>query len=218
MTGDEVTLGDKTVELSTFERYKGRKGQTDCLAVISTALMRAFVHWHNNKGFRCLSKPENRAVCCKNLGDPEQKFGLVLFQYVVDQDGNYVDEAKLQGKPRLWIISETRYEELSNIHRKWPLLDAGFISPQHDLIVKCTEENYQRMTFTPCPKAHWKQKQTWYDAVKGKEAKAREKLKTALGRNLTELEVMELIGASTPQQPGSTANAGDIDLSDVLDG
>lgn len=217
MGQDEVTLGDKSVEISTFERYKGRKGQTDCLAVISSVLSRAFVHWYNNKGFRCLSTPEKRAICCSQLGEPEQKFGLVLFQYSVDQDGNYIDMSKLQGKSRLWVISETRYEELSNIHRKWPLLDAGFGQKQHDLVVKCTEEAYQRMTFTPCPDAHWKKKQSWYDAVKGKEAKAREKLKLALGRQLNELEVMELLGASVPAQTGSTQNASDIDLSDVLE-
>lgn len=216
-----VTLGDKTVELSTFDRYKGRKGQTDCIAIVSSALVRSFSHWHNQKGFRCLTKdPMNPSVCCKTLGPPTQKFGLVLFQYTVNpeqgKEGEILDPTKLQGKCRLWLISETRYEELSNLHKKWPLLDGGFSAPQHDIVVKCTEENYQRMTFTPCPSSHWKAKQAWYDALKAKEIKAREKLKLALGRQLTELEVMELLGASTPASTGSVSNSADIDLSDVL--
>lgn len=213
-----VTFGDKTVELSTFERYKGRKGQKDCITIIAGSLLRAHQHWHNQKGFRCLSTLENRAECCKQLGEPEQKFGIVLFQYTVDQEGNYVDPTKCQGKVRLWVISETRYEELTNLHRRWPLLDGGFGTKQHDILVNCTEEGYQKMTFTPTPEAHWKTKQNWYDALKAKEIKAREKLKLALGRSLTELEVMELLGTSeSKSQTGSTNNAGDIDLSDVID-
>lgn len=222
MGQDEVTLGDKTVELSTFDRYKGRKGQKDCIAIISTSLVRAYPHWFNQKGFRCLSKdPLHPAICCQKMGAPTQKFGLVLFQYSTSpeqgKEGEILDLTKLQGKCRLWLISETRYEELSNLHKKWPLMDGGFDKPQHDIVVSCSEENYQRMTFTPNPDAHWKKKQGWYEALKAKEIKAREKLKLALGRALSEQEVMELLGASVPVSTGSTANAGDIDLSDILE-
>lgn len=213
----EVELGDKRVELSSFDRYKGRKGVTDCISIISSSLLRTFSHFASNKSFRCLSTPEKRACCCEGAGEPSQKFGLVLFKYATLDNGDLVDSSKCAGKVMLWIISEARYEELSALDKKWPLLDRGFAEKQHDLLIKCTEEQYQKMNFTPCPTAHWKSKEPWYKALKDKERKGRDKLKTAMGRQMTELEIMELLGVSIPQQTGGTDKAGDIDLGNILD-
>jgi len=213
---DLVTLGDKNVELSTFDRYKGRKGQTDLIAIVSSNLIRANVHWAQQKSFRCISTKTERKICCEQGGEPSQKFGLTLFQYAVDQDGVILDATKCSGKVRLWLISEARYEELSTMHKSWPLLDGGFEAPQHDITIKCKDDQFQRMDFIPNPKAQWKQKEHWYKAIKDKELKAKERLKMALGRAMTEQEIKELFGQSAPVL-GTTANAGDLDMGSVLD-
>jgi hypothetical protein len=213
---DEVTLGDKKVELSNFDRFKMSKGQESLIAIISSNLLRAHNHFFNKSTFKCLTTdPTKPAICCQQCGPATQKFGMVLFEYLSDK-GEPVDKEKCRGTLKIWIVSEARYSELSQLHSKWPLLDGGPTAPQHDFAVKCTEEQYQRMNFTPCPSAHWKSKPSWYPALKAKADKAKESLKKALGKNLTQIEVMELLGASTAQKPGGTDNAGDIDLSDVL--
>ena len=216
---DQVTLGDKNVETSQFDRYKGVKGRTDRIAILSATLIRGYRHYHPGKkrSFRAPSTPEVAKLVTDELGPPEQRFALVLFHYTTDDDGNLIDDSKCQGRVKTWAISEARYEELSGLHRSWPLLDGGFGEPQHDLQLKCTEEQYQRMNFTPCPEAHWKKKESWFKALKEKCQLAMPKAKLALGREMNDTEIMEMMGTSLPSQTGSTENSGDVDLSDIMD-
>lgn len=222
---DNVSLADKNVETSQFDRYKGVKGRVDRIAVISTKLIRGYRCYHPGKK-RSFRAPKSAEVleAVKKAGIlPEQRFGLILFHYLTDDNGNLLDQEKIQGKVKTWVISEARYEELSNIHRSWPLLDldpngnAGFAVKQNDLQIRCTEEQYQRMNFTPMPEAHWKKKEKWYKALKEKADQALPKLKLAIGKEIPDVEIMEIIGAALPSQTGGTQNAGDIDLSDVID-
>lgn len=215
----EVGFGDKDVETSQVDRYKGVKGRVDRIAIVSGSLLRAhfFFHEPSKKMFRVPENPEVLALCKKSIGEPTQGFSMMLFHYATDNDGNFVDETKCQGKMKTWRISEARYEELSSLARQWPLLDQGFAAPQNDLIIRCTEEQFQRMQFTPAPKAHWKTKQSWYDALKAKEAAAKPKLQQTLGRNMEDQEIMTLLGASVPSQTGGTDKVADIDLGDVLE-
>lgn len=226
-TQEEVfTLGDKRVETSAFDRYKGRKNEIDRIGIISKGLRKVYSHYYQAPGaqqgktFRCLSQPGKLAACCLKLGAPDQKFGLVLFKYKVNDDGTLLDPSKCSGNVLLWVISEARYTELTAIHNEWPLLDAGPQSPQHDLQLKCSEEQFQRMAFTPQKTAHWKSKEAWYQALKIKETLAVQALAKAMGRSMTEDEVNQLLGMSVSavgRPTGGTDNAGDIDLDGVLD-
>lgn len=213
---DNVTLNDKNVDIQTYDRYKGRKNVTDRIAILSASLLRARVHYHDKKkkSFKCISTPGKQGPCCQHTGDPDQKFGLVVFQYLTDESGNQLTEEKLAGKLKLWVISESRYAELSQIHKEFPILDAGMAEPQFDMLIKCTEENYQKMTFTPCKSASWKKKTEWYDAMKAKEAKARARLGKAMGLELSSMEIMELleVDSGNPMK----ADSSDLDLDDVL--
>lgn len=215
---EQVTLGDKRVETSQFDRYKGTKGRTDRLGIIGATLLKGHRCYHPGKkrSFRAPTNPEILELVKKALGPPEQRFGLVLFHYTTDDKGNLLDETKCQGKVKVWAISESRYEELTQLHRQWPLLDGGFAAPQHDFLFACTEEQYQRGTFTPCPLAQWKKKESWYKALKAKEALALPKVRLALGKTMTDLEIMELLGTALPSQTGGTQKADDVDLSDVI--
>lgn len=218
---DQVSLNDKSVEIQTYDRYKGRKGVVDRLAILSSTLLRTRTHYleKKKKSFKCISTASTQGVCCKHIGEPDQKFGLVGFQYLTDETGSMLTDEKLTGKVKLWVVSESRYSELSQIHKEFPLLDGGFGTPQFDLMIKCTEEQYQKMTFTPCREAFWKKKKEWYDALKAKESKARLKLIKAMGTDLSSLEIMELleIDSGNPMTGAGPAGAGEFDLGDVLD-
>jgi hypothetical protein len=216
---DQVTLADKNVETSQFDRYKGSKGRTDRLALLSTVLIRGWRCYEpkKKKSFRAPTNKDILALVTKQIGPPEQRFGLVLFQYLTDESGNLIDATKCSGKVKVWAISEARYEELSNMHKSWPLLDSGFEAPQHDLMAACTEDQYQRFTFSPLPESHWKKKEGWYKALKLKEQAAQPKVKMALGKILSDTEIMEVLGATMPSQTGGTDKAGDVDLSDIID-
>lgn len=216
---DEVSLNDKRVEITTYDRYKGRKGITDRIAVISKNLIRAHTHYvqKGDRGstFRCLSTKDHQAVCCDTLGTPDQKFGLVLFHYLTDENGSLLTEEKCAGKVKLWVISDTRYAELSQVHKEFPLLASPFEDPQVDLLIKCTEDKFQKMTFTPTKISQYRKKKEWYDAVLAMELKARPRLAKAMGQELTELDVMDLLKIDAPMRSPSMS-AADLDVGDVL--
>lgn len=90
------------------------------MGFICSNLFRALVHYIAGKGgFRCLC-PRQKKKCCEQLQwEPDQRFGLILFQYLTDEEGNLIDEAKLLGRIKLWAVSEARYDESTAIHRKW---------------------------------------------------------------------------------------------------
>jgi len=216
----EVTLADPTVETSQFVRYKGGKDRTDRIAIISAKLTRAFRYYHagSRKSFRAPETASMLEKCREVLGEPEQRFGLTIFHYLTTEDGVLVDTKKCQGKVKIWSISEARYEELSSLHRSWPLLDNGWGETQVDLQIKCTEEQFQRMQFNPMPDSQWKKKEAWYKALKVKEGKAQPKVQMALGWKLKDAEIMELLGmSSAAPATGGLGNVSDIDLSDVLE-
>lgn len=218
---EAVSLNDSRVHISTYERYKGRKGITDRLGIVSTALLQAHTYFYeapNQKTlFRAPKDPNTLAFVKSVLGEPTQRFGVLLFHYTTDENGELIDDTKLRGKLKIWVISESRYQELGQLDKQWKLLDEGFDKPQYDFTAKCTEEQYQRMTFTPCPNAFWKRKQQWYDYVKTEEKKAKERLRWALGKQLKDPEIMALLGNRSGASPTTAGDAvGDIDLSDIV--
>ena len=221
---ESVGLADKRVETSNYDRYKGRANVTDRIGIISSDLQKSYTHTAKDvkEGrrtiFLCLSTAAKKAVCCEVLGAPIQRFGLILFKYLTDEQGNLADNTKLQGKPLFWAISESRYEELSAIHRSWPLTDTGPDKPQVDLKIRCTDDKWQRMTFTPEPEAHWKKKDGWYKALKEKVSQGQDKLKVIVGRKLTEDEVKDIIGVGQPVSSKPPTQAGEIELGEDVVG
>jgi len=216
---EEITLGDKRVEIITLDRYKGRKGQKDRIAVVGRTLLRGNTHYFNNSSFRCLTTdPKDLAVCCVKLGPATQRFAVVVFHYAADADGEILAPEKCSGTLKVWLLSETRYDELNTLQKQWPLMDGGCGKPQHDLIIKCTEEQYQKMTIMPAPVAHWKTKEEWYNVISGKAEQAKFKMRLALGKKLSLEEVKELLmGPAASANPVPTQTSADINLSDVLE-
>lgn len=216
--GDAVVLGDKRVEISSFDRYKGRKDYTDRVALIWPTLTRAYVYFHNKRLIRAPKEPDLLALMRKHLGEPQQRFGVPIFRYATAQDGSLLEPAKCQGKVMLWGITERRFEDLTKINQAWPLLDSGFDEKQLDLSITCKEENFQNFTMQPLPEAHWKKKENWYKAIVARAKLAQDKMSIVLGRHLTRDEILQTLGAGPMSPPtGGTENAADIDLSDVID-
>lgn len=227
MSEDTVTLGDRRVEITNYDRYKGRKGETDRIAFLSNNLIWRKT-WYvegrgsNDRGSLIKDPGENTdlgQLIRKHLGEPEQRFGLVLFHYKADENGVPDNPDKCSGKPKLWVISESRYAQLSNIHNEFPLLAPSEADgSQHDLIIRCQEEQFQRMEFQATAKqAHYRKKDKWVETIMKKVPKAEEQLKKAMGRDYTEDEVKQLLGISSGSATPTQGSSDELDLDDVID-
>lgn len=214
---EDVGFGDERVEVSNFVRYKGVKGQTDRIAFLSSNVKRVFTHYHNDQYFRCLSTEAKTGICCQNLKSPDQRFGVVIFHYTTDPQGDLVDESKLQGSIKIWPFSETKYTDLTGFNRKFLLLTKDFDTEQFDMEILCTDDNFQKMTFTPCREAHWKKNQKWFDQLILKEVKASERMSKMMGKDLTEDEVRVILELNKVSSMSEIQPQGeDIDIDDLL--
>ena len=216
---DAVGFGDKRVEVAKFGRYAGVKDRTDRIAFISSSLYRGWRYYYEPKrtSFRPPKDATVASMVQKELGFPDQKFLVVVFHYTTDEEGELQNQDKLSGKVKLWLLSESKYEELTAISRQWPLLNTGQGERQHDLLITCTEEKFQQMKINPCPDAHWKSKESWYTALVAKEELARSRSKGVFGRQLTDTEILSLLGLSMGSQTGSTDNTAEIDLASIME-
>lgn len=219
--GDEVNFTDKKVEVPSFDRYKGAKGRTDRLAILSSSLYRVWTHYPNSqavKGYiRCMDPIGKKEKCCEKFGPAEQRFGMVVFQYNTNEKGELPDPGRCGGVVRLWIVSGPRYETLKGISKEFPLLDDGLDKPQHDFLSTCTEEKFQRLAFAPCKEAQWKKQPGWYSFLKGKMNDAMAKLPPAIGKTLTDEDKEHLFGSNSPIPTKPPTGSGDVDLDAILD-
>lgn len=222
-TGTVVSMGDKRIVSTQFEKYKGRKGQTDRLALISPQLHLGKIYFHESMGKRWLfhapdakSDPKLAELCMEKLGAPMQRLGVVVFHYRAE-DGVVEDKEKCAGTVKVWILSESKYRELEKLNKEWPLMDHGQTEAQSDIILSCTEEQYQRMTITPTKEAHWKSKPEWYSHLNTRQKEAFAALPKIMGRQLDGDEIMEMFGMSDSAVTNPTGGSGEINLNEVLE-
>jgi hypothetical protein len=200
----EASLDDQSITTNDFALYKGRKGFVDRIYLLNPKSMKAArSHYQEGKGyFLCHSKFEivggqevcsNPAICCQKLEESKKRFAAMVLQYTVGPDGKLVNPLSFTFK--LWRISDDRFVMLRDIHNEFPL-------DKHDLVVRCTEESFQKLTIqasASCivnlptfPPAYKAQIETWVKSMTTKAARS-------LGRTLSDQELRERLGiAVTP--------------------
>lgn len=228
MDNNAVGFRDPSVEFSFLEKYKGHVGQKDRVAIVSQSLVRGFTHYVNQKKFICLSDgSETPRICCQTLNAPHQYFAALVWHYTTDPEANPISKEKpYLGKLKVWVLPESKYQELGSLDGQWPLTDRGWGKPQHDIIVTTTENTFQKMTFVPTPDAIWKVSgEALYKKIAEKAAQSKPQAVKALGAKLTEQEVMALLGKAPVGAAGPAfgelgaqvqSTGTDIDLSDLL--
>jgi len=69
--------------------------------------------------------------------------GTIIIQWASDENGNVTTE-HMKKMPTLapWVFPKSKYQDVSAAHLQFPF-------GEHDLIVNCTDQQYQKMTFLP---------------------------------------------------------------------
>lgn len=208
---EEVGFGD--VQTSTFPKYQGIQGQTDRLAVLSSKLMRSYSYYveEANTRFRVDQNPPEWLT--KKLGPPEQKFALIFFRYTTDEDGEILTPDKLKGKVCIWIFSETKFDQVKDRFKRYPLMNGQ--EGQVDLRIGCTDSQWQKMDFDVESDAHWRSKPDWIEALNAKVEDARKRADFFLGARKSEDEIKQILGIMTGSSPAGASDE-DVDLGDVI--
>lgn len=229
---DFVEMGSSEVEVVVFDRFKLAKGDVARVAVLSGKLVRAYVHFvrEKKKTVACTSKkgqpPEK---CCKFLGERDQRFGLVLFQYQADASGELLDSTRLAGKLKLLTLSESRYLDLLTLHKKFGLMNPGLAGIQSDFTFECTDSEYQTYKIYPALQdgrayCHYRVRPDWIQTLQGKLEKAEQKLiRLVSGVYMPPEEIMDLVGLQSSPSAHSNSPSSqaaplleDFDVASVL--
>jgi len=151
--------------------------------------------------FFCLSKPGHTEVCCENAGKPTLKIGMLVVHYQTDKSGALNKPFNYVVKP--WIFSEAKYNSLKMKNKEFPLIS-------HDLMVTCTEEDYQKLDFSPCKDAAWRANSDVENQILDEAASMMQTLQRELGRERNLDELREAFGLSSGAVPADTPSADDL--------
>lgn len=147
------------------ERYKGTKNHTDRIAMVyfykdeegnyrmeegdTPKFKMANYHYAPGLGY-IAAKGE---YTTQKFGPPKRRIGTFVLKYTTDRNGSLKKGS--DGKPILdfevleWQFGEDKYRLLATIHDEFPLTT-------HDIKVTCTDDQYQKLSFTACNgKALW---------------------------------------------------------------
>jgi hypothetical protein len=217
----QTSLDDESVSKSDIEMYKGRRGVTDRVAIIEPGhISQARVHFiptpqgqqAKNTGYLiCNSEfatnsggdvPVKLAPCCEKLDLSRKRFAALLCQFNTDPKGQVL-------KPfgfslRLWRFNVDTFVSLRQLHKEWGL-------KEHDLLVTCTDEQYQKNTIAVCRESIIAMddfKKAYGEQVAGWLAATLPRIDKTLGKRLTAIEWSEVLFGATAT---STVAAGPVD-------
>lgn len=216
----QTTFDDDSIQTSEFDVYKGRKGHVDRIGILLPRQVTfGRVHFLPERGYYlCVSQfrvqqgqeiPVRIAICCERLDLPRKRFAVPVIHYNTTPDGQLV--APFGFRLKVWRFSEQVFASLRTSNKEFPL-------EHHDLLVRCEDEQYQKIQLQSCreaiaarpefQKAHGQILQAYLASLAGK-------LERAVGRRADAKEWGELLGSLTPA-PATVADQPIQDIGDLL--
>lgn len=195
-----------------FKSFKGKAGETVRAAFVYEDPKKMFkgakIHY-NNRYFLCKSddKTGKKEICCTHNykgNKPKWRVGGVLIIYTMSQDGKKLESWKVEP----WIFSETMYSKLKTANREFPL-------DSHDIMLTCTNEDFQNIDVQSCSASLWTSKDEFKEKVLSAARPFIDEVADNIASDLTVTEIRELMGTDTP---GTDDAAEDVNLDDVVDG
>lgn len=222
----ETDFNDNTVRSADVAIYKGRAGVTDRIGIVNPSkVMVARTHYQKGLGYvLCTSEFKlhgetevlhRAAPCCQHLtGEAEssKRVSCIIAQYDTKPDGSLIKP--FGWKLLVWRFSDDKYDQLKNINAEWSL-------NEHDLLINCTDEKYQRITINVCKQSILRGDafQKEFGEQLNVQAEAlRPKLIRMLGKKLTAQELTEKLGKTqTPSIVSGSIDSPITDLADMLE-
>lgn len=204
---DDQTIQSSQGQISRREiiQFKGKAGHTQRILLIDTVAVMVKQHYHrpSRKYIRCI-KDTNNGYCpaCDALGAPSQSFASNVIVYETTSDGQPVLDNN--GHPKfhvaMWKFGADKFCLLRDLRKEWGDLR------KHDLVISCSDEQFQRLTIVPSPTALWLQDQAFQNIVV--EAYKRDKydLEKLMGKQLSASDISAILSGQPSQAETHIAN------------
>jgi len=126
-----------------LERYKAQKAKKDRIAYPLQKVVVAKLHYTQENGyFFCFG-----GECCEDLGLPSVRYGLLMIRYTTNAKAEVLNK---DIEFFAHILGYDSYQNLQDVKQ--------FANINDDLIITCTEEQWQKIVFTSVPgKSLWRE-------------------------------------------------------------
>jgi len=201
------------IEPNKFKKYKGKKGNEDRVGIlypgdVPKKMFKGAPCHYKDRYYLCKSTKGNKEICCTHGYDgntPKYRIGAVLVIY---------DMVMSEGKPKLkgfetipWIFSETMYQKLKSADEEFSLSD-------HDIKLKCSNEEFQTIDVTICKESIWRSNDKIKTRVMEEASQHFDNLAKQIATDFGITEIREQLGIDAP---GMDDAAADVDLESVID-
>jgi len=136
-----------------LQNYKGEKGRKDVISLcwffmdddgnpqigedFTPKMTAAEIHYIKGMGYIL-----HNDYLQDKLGPPKRKIGTFVVHYSTDRRGNFNKPLEYEIKP--WTFGEDKYRRLADIHGRFNLTT-------NDIEVRCDDDTFQKLQFTPIP-------------------------------------------------------------------
>lgn len=154
--------------------------------------------------FICKSTKNKKAICCTHSYEgkkPRWRVGGVIVMY------NMVDKKPKGYKLYPWVFTDKMYDKLRTLNGEWKL-------SEHDVLLSCTNEDYQTIEAQSCKESIWQAKDELAKKIRAEAVDIMDEVRDNLASDLSIEEIKEQLGID---DMGSGDAASDVELGDVLD-
>lgn len=140
------------------------------------------------------------------LGPPKRKIGTFVVHYSTDRRGNFNKPLDYQIKP--WTFGEDKYRRLADLH-------SSFNLTCHDFKVRCEDDTFQKLQFTPMPEgALWQKRDSLKQQILEEVKDLQDRL--SIGREVPLDDLKDHFGDAVSAAPDYSS--GDVSYDDLMDG
>lgn len=200
-----IGFNDPNVPSDNFPTYKPTAGRTDRLCILNGGQQIVYEHVHFDQTLKfvvCNSKRDDEtsaviseSVCCANLDRADQRFGIVVFHYDADTEGDIINPNKCSGQVKIFTLTNNRYQTLGKIQKSRNIVRAPFGDPQYDILIDTPATDKNRPVFRAADECHIHTNQDWYKRILEVQGEAAlETIPNRMGQRLTDAEIREKLG------------------------
>lgn len=185
---EQAVVGETGITASIFpiERVMFTKERKQMVSLLTSQVMAIKQHYHDDVG-RVLC---NQKDCCDLLGLPSIRYVYPVVVYDCDKTGKPVT---MDLELKLLILGKDAYETIKTIH------DMNGDIGKLDIVVTCTDEKYQKCSYTPAGDARWRKSDKLVAMILEKWNTNKKHVLLPVGRVMDKEEIMRRIASKNEE-------------------
>lgn len=186
---DVAVVGETGISSSIFpiERALFSSKNKQMISIITSKVIVVKTHYSQDVGKALCDK----GACCKYMGLPSLRYVYPVVSYNCDKTGKPISK---DIELKMIVLGKDAYESIKTIH------DLNGNIADLDIVVTCTDDQYQKCIYTPAGPSRWKKDSSIVKEVTKLWERDKQYLLLPVGRVMTEEYIRSKLTESTGAQ------------------